>query len=359
MTPSQAVPALSLQEFLKEPANFEVPECYVCEEKESPVPAEAFSLPPLPTVDMKRLLGGETADLELHKLHTACKEWGFFQLVNHGVRASLIKNVKSEIEKFFKLPLEEKMKYKRRPGDSEGYGQTLALSKDLKLDWGDRFYMLVNPVHERKPHLLPGFPPSLRDTLESYFSELQRVAMTLMGQMARGLEVELGEVEETFEDGMQSLRMTHYPPCPQPEKVMGLKSHTDGSGLTILLQVNGVQGLQIKKDGIWRPVNFHPNAFVVNIGDILEIWSNGVYKSVEHRATVNSTQERFSLAMFFSPKLQAEVGPARSLINSQNPPLFESIVMRNYLKKFFSRQLDRKTNIEHMRIIRKGGKYIG
>ncbi|XP_057948238.1 protein SRG1-like [Malania oleifera] len=358
MTPSQAVPALSLQEFIKEPANFKVPECYVCEE-ESPMPAEAISLPPLPTIDMKRLLSGKTMDLEFHKLHTTCKEWGFFQLVNHGVRASLIKNLKSEIEKFFKLPLEEKMKYEPRPGDIEGYGQTLALSKDQKLDWGDRFYMLVNPVHERKPHLLPEFPPSLRDVLECYFSELQRVAMTLLGQMAKGLEVEMGEVEETFENGMQSLRMTYYPPCPQPEKVIGLKSHTDGSGLTILLQVNGVQGLQIKKDGIWIPVNFHPNAFIVNIGDILEIWSNGAYKSVEHRVTVNSTQERISLAMFFSPKLQAEVGPARSLINSQNPPQFESTVMQNYIKNFFSRKLGPKTNLEHMRTVKKGGRYIG
>lgn len=79
------------------------------------------------------------------------------------------------------------------------------------------------------------------------------------------------EAEEMFDDGMQSLRMTYYPPCPWPEKVMGLTPHSDASGITILLQVNGVQGLQVKKDGVWIPVQFLPDAFVVNIGDILEV----------------------------------------------------------------------------------------
>ena len=115
------------------------------------------------------------------------------------------------------------------------------------------------------------FFTSCRNTIESYFSELQTLAMTLMGLMGKAFKMEIREMEELFEDGMQSMRMTYYPPCPQPELVVGLTPHSDATGITILHQVNGVGGLQIKKDGVWIPVNFIPNAFVVNVGDTMEV----------------------------------------------------------------------------------------
>ncbi|CBI30790.3 unnamed protein product, partial [Vitis vinifera] len=224
---------------------------------------------------MKHLIMSETADSELEKLHSTCKEWGFFQLVNHGVSSSLVEKLKSEIGEFYKLPLEERIKYKMRPGDFEGYGLSPIRSEDQKLDWGDRFYMTTNPIHTRKPYLLPELPPSLRDSLECYLAELQKLAMMLLGFMAKALKLEKGEMEELFEDGKQSVRMTYYPPCPQPELVMGLTPHSDATGITILLQINGVDGLQIKNDGVWIPVSFLPDALVVNIGDILEVSPHG------------------------------------------------------------------------------------
>uniref|UniRef100_A0A2N9GKL5 Fe2OG dioxygenase domain-containing protein n=1 Tax=Fagus sylvatica TaxID=28930 RepID=A0A2N9GKL5_FAGSY len=146
------------------------------------------------------------------------------------------------------------------------------------------------------------------------------------------------------------MRMTYYPPCPQPELVVGLTPHSDATGITILHQVNGVGGLQIKKDGVWIPVNFIPNAFVVNVGDTMEILSNGAYTSIEHRATVNSEKERISIAMFFNPKFEAKIGPLTSILSPQNPPLFKSIGMEEYVKDFFSRNINGKSHLEKMRI---------
>lgn len=83
------------------------------------------------------------------------------QLVNHGVSSSLLEKLNDEIEGFFKLPLEEKMKYKIRPGDVEGYG-TVVRTDNQRLDWGDRVYMIINPLHRRKPYLFPELPSSLR-----------------------------------------------------------------------------------------------------------------------------------------------------------------------------------------------------
>ena len=95
--------------------------------------------------------------------------------------------------------------------------------------------------------------------------------MVVVEKMGKALKMEETEMREFFEDGMQSMRMNYYPPCPQPEKVIGLTPHSDGVGLTILLQATEVEGLQITKDGMWVPIKPLPNAFIINIGDMLEV----------------------------------------------------------------------------------------
>ncbi|XP_042944562.1 protein SRG1-like [Carya illinoinensis] len=297
---------LSVMELTKKPLTT-IPENYICPDQEPVLLGLSHdcntSLPMVPTIELEKLVIGETTDIELDKLHSVCKAWGLFQLVNHGVSLSLLNKLNNEIEEFFKLPLEEKMKYQVRPGNVEGYGRKLA--------------------------------------------------MTLMELMGKALKIDKREMEELFEDGMRSVRMTYYPPCPQPELVVGFPPHSDATGITILHQVNGVEGLQIKKDGVWIPVSFIPHAFVVNVGDIMEILSNGAYTSAEHRAAVNLEKERISIAVFFNPKSEAEIEPLKSQLNTtQSPPLFRRISVEDFHKEyFFSRDLkDGKTNLEYLRI---------
>ncbi|KAI4298198.1 hypothetical protein L6164_031786 [Bauhinia variegata] len=276
---------LNVQELVKKPLA-SVPQRYIRLSQESPTIPDDIRGLEIPSIDIKQLVLEETNEAELEKLHSACRNWGIFQLVNHGLSSQMLEKLKNETEKFFNLPLEEKMKYKIRPGDVEGYGRVIT-SEDQRLDWSDRFYMTTNPLHKRKPHIFPELPSSLRSILDSYMVELQRLAMTLLGLLAKSLKMKIREMEELFEDGMQSVRMTYYPPCPQPELAMGITEHSDATGITILNQINGVDGLRIKKDGVWIPVKFQSDALVVNIGDILEIMSNGAYTSVEHRAMLD------------------------------------------------------------------------
>ncbi|KAH6773576.1 hypothetical protein C2S52_003531 [Perilla frutescens var. hirtella] len=337
---------VSIQEMVKNPIH-EIPTCYlVDQEARISYPS---SVAEIPVLDMKSLLDEENKISQLQKLHSTCSEWGIFQLVNHGVDISLMEKLKSEINEFYKLPLEEKLKYKIKQGDVEGYGKTVIVSDDQKVDWADRFYIITNPIQRRKPHLFPKLPSSLRETLEAYIAELQKLSRAIFMLIAEALMIEEREVEEMFVDGMQSMRMTYYPPCPEPEKVIGLTPHSDASGITVLLQLNGVEGFQVNKDGLWIPVKFLPNAFVVNIGDIVEILSNGVYKSIEHRATVNSERERMTIALFFSCKYEAEVGPSPSLMMKQQP-LFRRLKMDQYVKDFFSRKLNGKSFLQYMKI---------
>ncbi|CAN4105731.1 unnamed protein product [Withania somnifera] len=131
---------------------------------------------------------------------------------------------------------------------------------------------------------------------------------------------------------------------------MGLCPHSDASALTFLLQVNETEGLQIKKDGIWIPIIPLPNAFVVNVGDAFEIFSNGIYRSIEHRSVVSSEKERISLATFHSPRLDGELGPSSSLVTAHNSSRFKKIGAAEYFKGFFNRELVGKSFLDTLRI---------
>ncbi|KAL8248261.1 hypothetical protein R6Q59_005129 [Mikania micrantha] len=343
----------SVQELAKQDNLTTVPHQYVQDHREPTfVPNDTSPLPSIPVIDMNDLImEGSNMDLQLKHLHSVCCNWGIFQLVNHGVDESLLDQMKNEVVRFFEAPIEEKLRYKLKGGEYEGYGQTILHAQGQKIDWADRFFMITNPIHRRKPNLLPDFPPSLRITLEKYMGEVQKLGMSLLGLIGRSLDIEKEEMMKIFEDGMQSVRMTYYPPCPQPDLVVGLTPHSDAAGITILLQLNNVQGLQVNKDGLWIPVTFLPHAFVVNVGDILQIMSNGVCNSIEHRAVVNASKERLSLAMFFNPKLEADVGPSKSLLTKTGKlPLYKTLVMEQYLKQFFSRKLNGKTFLHKMKI---------
>jgi isopenicillin N synthase-like dioxygenase len=104
-----------------------------------------------------------------------------------------------------------------------------------------------------------------------YSLELKKLSVIIIEFMTKALKIQTSEILDFFEDGVQSMRMNYYPPCPQPEQVIGLNPHSDVAALTILLQVNEMDGLQIRKDGMWIPIKPLSDAFVINIGDILEV----------------------------------------------------------------------------------------
>ncbi|KAH9779412.1 protein SRG1 [Citrus sinensis] len=338
-----------VQELVKNPM-LVVPPRYIRPDQDSPLNSDDTLISQIPVIDMQSLLSEESMDSELAKLDFACKDWGFFQLVNHGVSSAFLEKLKKEVQGFFNLSMEEKKKYWQHPGDVEGFGQAFVVSEEQKLDWADIFSVITLPVHLRKPHLFPKLPPLLRDTLEVYSMELKSLAMNLISKMGKVLNIKDEELREFFENGFQSMRMNYYPPCPQPEKVMGLTPHSDGSALTILLQINEVEGLQIKNDGKWIPITPLPNAFIVNIGDTLEIITNGTYRSIEHRAIVNSLQERLSIATFYTKRLDGEIYPASSLISEKTPALFRRVTVEEYFRNRYARELRGKSQLDDLRI---------
>ncbi|XP_023752820.1 S-norcoclaurine synthase 1 [Lactuca sativa] len=304
----------------------------------------------IPVIDISKLAvaGKPGYDDELDKLHLACKNWGFFQLINHGITES-IDAMKKVTEEFFKLPLEEKINCAQIPSSIEGYGQAFVVSEDQKLDWGDMLFILPLPIPQRNMRFWPQTPPSFRTTLDEYSKALQGVSMELFKLMSINLRIKPATLSNMYENCTQGIRMNYYPPCYEADKVLGLAPHSDATGITLLVQINEVQGLQIKKNSKWVPIKPIPGSIIVNIGDVMEIMSNGEYTSIEHRAMVNFERERISIAAFHSPGVKAMIGPLMELVKDKTPK-YKTIDSEDYVRLVVNSKLDGKSLIDHMRI---------
>ncbi|KAI3740396.1 hypothetical protein L2E82_30825 [Cichorium intybus] len=153
---------------------------------------------------------------------------------------------------------------------------------------------------------------------------MKKLAKAILGEMGKALGMDNEEMTELFDDGVQSMRMNYYPPCPEPQLALGLCPHSDGGGLTIVYQLNETEGLQII--------------------------SNGVYKSIEHRVTVQSNKERLSVATFYVPNMTKELGPTHSLVAQHKVANFRRVPFVEYYKGFFARKLEGKSNLEFMKL---------
>ncbi|TVU21266.1 hypothetical protein EJB05_30893, partial [Eragrostis curvula] len=175
-----------------------------------------------------------------------------------------------------------------------------------------------------------------RSSVDRYSVEAARVVSCLLRFMAADMGLEQPEsLFQVFRGQPQNIKVTYYPPCAQAGKVLGLSPHTDACGLTLLLHVNGVQGLQMRTDdGKW-----------------LAILSNGRYRSVEHRVLVNPNKERIAAAMFHQVCPDTTVGPLPELVKGDAGPRFKSVSHADFMKRFVSTNLDgRRSHLDHYRI---------
>jgi len=314
-------------------SNHLLPQRYIRSEDERPSLSNSSSEFGIPVIDMGLLLeeNDDCRRKEMEKLAMACEEWGFFQVVNHGIPCSLMDRMKGITREFFLLPLQEKAEYAVK--EHEGYGQAFVFSEDQQLDWSDLLYLTIMPVEKRNMKFWPAKPVDFGQTVEEYAVEVQKFSSKMLYLMAENLGL---NAPNFFVDrfGEISQSMHYYPPCPRPDLVIGLSSHTDGGGITILLQEDGVVGLQVRKDGEWIPVQPIPGGLVINIGDMVEVMSNGRYKSIEHRAVANKEKDRISIAAFCNPEKETEIGPAVELINESNPCNYRNFKRGDYLASY-------------------------
>ncbi|WOG86082.1 hypothetical protein DCAR_0205280 [Daucus carota subsp. sativus] len=217
-------------------------------------------------------------------VYIACKGTGFFYLINHGIEIELIQKALEESRNFFCLPLEEKMKlaWKEHRGYTPLCSERLDASLRYQGDLKETIY--IGPIEDDKSYLNQ-WPsreilPSWRFTMELYYEKVRAAGRRLISLIALALNLE----EDFFEkDGPVDpfLRLLHYPGVLD-EKVLGSSAHSD-YGMMTLLVTDGVPGLQVcrekaKKPQVWEDVPHISGAFVVNIGDMMERWTNCLYR---------------------------------------------------------------------------------
>ncbi|PON90836.1 Oxoglutarate/iron-dependent dioxygenase [Trema orientale] len=332
--PSLQVP--NVQEMvLKDP--LEVPERYIRNEEEMQTKTDSSHLSSqVPVIDLSLLSNGDKE--ELMKFELACEEWGFFQVVNHGVAIEVLQTMKDASNEFFELPLEEKNKIAMPPNDMQGYGHAYVVSEEQTLDWSDTLIMLVYPSRFRNAKIWPTETKGFKESIETYSTELKRVAEELLGSVSLIMGMDKGALLELHKELVQALRVNYYPPCRTPDKVLGISPHSDTSTITILMQDGDVTGLQIRHQGGWVPVKPLPNALVVNI------LSNGKYKSIEHRAVTNESKIRLSFASFFIPLDEVEIEPLNHLIDSDSLPMYKKVKYGDYMRQSMKMKHDGKAH---------------
>lgn len=342
----ESLPVPSVQAMVAATGGADVPSRYLRPEAAADAVAVAGE-DQIPIIDYQRLLldhGEESA-----RLHRVCQDWGFFQLINHSVPDDVVEGMKANIQQFFQFPAEVKKQFTQERGQLEGYGQLFVVSEDQKLDWADMLYLYTQPPEDRNLRFWPDQPANFKSTLDKYSAAVKDIADTLLATMAQSLGLEPKVISDTCVGGIQSVRMNYYPPCAQADKVVGFSPHSDSDLLTLVLQVNHVQGLQIKRNGSWFPVKPLEGAFVVNVGDILEIFTNGRYRSIEHRAVINPNEERLSVAAFHSPHIHAMIGPLKEIVVHEDEA-YKRVDHEDFMKLFFSAKLEGKSFLDRMKL---------
>ncbi|XP_019171549.1 PREDICTED: gibberellin 2-beta-dioxygenase 8-like [Ipomoea nil] len=258
----------------------------------------------LPLIDLEELSRGEMAREECKKkIARASQEWGFFQVVNHGISREILETMRKEEVKLFKRTFKEKAMADKMFNFSEGsyrWGSPSA-SRLREFSWSEAFHVQLSDIYA------DGDSPAAASMPNHHLSSIMRQVATSLYELGQKLAAILAEkvghsptyFQETCLLTHSYIRMNRYPPRPNTFG-FGLMPHTDSDFLTILHQ-DDVAGLQLVKHGKWVSVKPNPDALVINIGDLFEAWSNGIYRSVEHRVVTNSTRERFSTAFFLCP----------------------------------------------------------
>ncbi|CAH9142635.1 unnamed protein product [Cuscuta epithymum] len=293
----------------------------------------------IPLIDLS-LIGENDV---VSQIGNACRVWGFFQVVNHGVDQEKLREMMKVARRFFgELSAEEKREVRRDEESVHGYHD--AEHTVNVRDWKEVFefavdspYLLPRPprpnyhsaasAHELTEvyNLWPKRPPQMRRICEEYSKEMEKLGFKLMRLIALSLGLPAHTFEGFYKTQTSTVMLTHYPQCPYPDLALGVGPHADSGALTILYQ-DQVGGLEVKRksDGQWVRVKPIPDAYIINLGSVMQVWANDKYESVEHRVVVNSKKERFSIPFFFNPAHDTMVKPLQGLLSDENPARYRA-----------------------------------
>ncbi|CAL5064093.1 unnamed protein product [Urochloa decumbens] len=305
-----------------------------------------------PIIDMG-LLAGEQRPAAMNLLNDACENWGFFQILNHGISTELMDEVEKLTKDHYKRVREQRfLEFASKAlkdgdsGDAQGQGAKAAAEN---LDWESTFF--VRHLPESNLADIPDLDDGYRRAMRRFAGDLEALAERLLDLLCENLGLEKGYLARAFRGPSTgaptfATKVSSYPPCPRPDLVNGLRAHTDAGGIILLFQDDRVGGLQLLKDGDWVDVPPTRHSIVVNLGDQLEVITNGRYKSVVHRVVAQHDGNRMSIASFYNPGSDAVIFPAPELVKDDDDDTaaaaYPRFVFEDYMKLYVRHKFEAK-----------------
>ncbi len=271
-------------------------------------------------IDYESICAGE----DLGELDRACREWGFFELRNHPIPAGLRESMLDQMERFFALPADAKRRCERTAENHWGFYDR-ELTKNVQ-DWKELF-----DVGPEFGDCIPQWPDGevdLRTTTETFYAACEAVAVQLVRCLGDTLGSDGEALARGFDNHTSYLRLNHYPLCDTPAPAdtptgppvghLGISHHSDAGAVTVLLQ-DGRDGLQVERNGQWHSVSADRASIIINIGDVVQVWSNDRYQAPLHRVLASDSHTRYSAPFFLNPSFTTNYAPLVSADRTESP----------------------------------------
>ena len=297
----------------------------------------------IPVIDLAPLLSNSDATATISSLTDACTRVGFFYIENHGVDPDTVSRLQKQAQLFFNQPMELKKQllvdHKMR-GYLPLYYRSFNGEEHAGTSHQEGFWMghetsetIARPLDG--PNQWPAQLTEFRAAMEKYFDELEALSKVLLRGFARSLGVEEELLLKMFKTPTTRLKLNHYPPQNNPtdDHNIGVVPHSDSGAFTILWQ-DSHGGLEVQnKENDWVGAPPIDNTFVVNLGSIMQIWSDGNFSATVHRVINRSGNDRYSIPLFVNPSHDTIIHPIVG--NASN--MDDAFVYGEYQSKFWRR----------------------
>ena len=279
----------------------------------------------LPKISLRQLDAGVGHD----RLTDACATWGFFELIDHGVSSQVLNTTLDTMARFFALPVATKRAIERTKDNPWGFYDR-ELTKNVK-DHKEIFD--IGPAVGLYAPQWPNHEPQFKADIQRFYNGAESIALRLIAHIATTLDTPPEVLLSGFERHTSFLRLNYYPTCDNPAPAdsptvprygeLGISHHSDAGAITVLLQ-DGNAGLQVERDGKWTSVAAERGGLIINLGDVVQVWSNDQYRAPLHRVLASSEQSRLSAPFFLNPSFETDYAPLPS-VSQETPPRYRPI----------------------------------